>query len=573
MTWIRNIAILIATSTICASTYKLVAQCTDPPTEQEFGNASPGLAKTNITKICSNAGPFALRYCSLLDQALLNPNPSERSDAQQWLLKPLSYGNEDLFVCAMQRKLINDQLTTDLDSKAKELIAQAVSTLASTTENGANGQSSGSTNLVTKPTATDFISVAAESGAFSETSNASSVTLTANAGGIQRYLDGKAIFSQEAHDILKHIGIKATLNVSQSRNTSSASSVPANGGTPVSITSILLPQDSNLTFNALTVNFSIWRRWDPRNKDSQKSWSAAINESNTFKPALKTMGSDLFLLEKLAPQMYGNLNADSQSPKLSFADKAADAVTEQDFKDLADRFESFAEALQVKALAIDSDFESNAYKGLQDELNVYGILGTILDKARGTPLLTAQYTYSVPPSKPATNDATITFAYVGKSKSKTQQGLQFNANAYASWYASQPKGATYQQLRACQFSGELDKPLGANAKTSPSATASLAAYGQYQYDKTVLNITSGNLVPGTDITLPGNAQVLLGTKGWTGIAQAKVVFNIPKAKGMSIPVAAKWSNQTDLRTGGDWRGQFGISYDLSALSSLIAPAK
>jgi len=69
--------------------------------------------------------------------------------------------------------------------------------------------------------------------------------------------------------------------------------------------------------------------------------------------------------------------------------------------------------------------------------------------------------------------------------------------------------------------------------------------------------------------LPSNAQVLLGTSGWIGVAQTKLVFNL--ANGMSIPVAAKWSNKTDLLKGSDWRGQFGISCDLSALKNLISP--
>ncbi len=76
---------------------------------------------------------------------------------------------------------------------------------------------------------------------------------------------------------------------------------------------------------------------------------------------------------------------------------------------------------------------------------------------------------------------------------------------------------------------------------------SVAGYGQYQYDPTVLNVTSGNLVPGTNITLPKNAQVLLGTAGWLGIVQGKLVINL--TKGLNVPVAIKWSNKTDFVSG------------------------
>jgi hypothetical protein len=96
----------------------------------------------------------------------------------------------------------------------------------------------------------------------------------------------------------------------------------------------------------------------------------------------------------------------------------------------------------------------------------------------------------------------------------------------------------------------------------------VAGYGQYQYDPTFLNITAGNLAPGTNITLPSNAQVLLGTAGWLGVVQGKLAINLNK--GLSIPIALKWSNRTELLDANDVRGQIGISYDLSALSSLIS---
>jgi hypothetical protein len=96
---------------------------------------------------------------------------------------------------------------------------------------------------------------------------------------------------------------------------------------------------------------------------------------------------------------------------------------------------------------------------------------------------------------------------------------------------------------------------------------SVAGYGQYQYAASVLNVTVANVVPGTNISVPSNSEVFTSTPGWIGVAQTKLVFNI--GKGTSIPVAVKWSNKTDLLTGSDWKGQFGLSYDLSALSSIL----
>jgi hypothetical protein len=107
-------------------------------------------------------------------------------------------------------------------------------------------------------------------------------------------------------------------------------------------------------------------------------------------------------------------------------------------------------------------------------------------------------------------------------------GAQLTANFTTAIYASLPTGATYGRLRDFQLSGEFDKPFG-GTPDEPRGTWSLAGYGQYQYDPTVLNITAGNLVPGTNIPLPGDAQVLLGTAGWLGVAQGQLTINLKKA--------------------------------------------
>ena len=189
----------------------------------------------------------------------------------------------------------------------------------------------------------------------------------------------------------------------------------------------------------------------------------------------------------------------------------------------------------------------------------------ILDEARGKPLLTFNYTYSTPQGKPATHTATLAGAYVFKG----WNGAQLTGNVAGSWFASVPAGAVYGRVRSYQFSAEYAQPIG--PKTSPRAIFSLAGYGQYQCDPTVLNITSGNLAPGTNIDLPANAQVLLGTAGWLAVTQAKLVFNV--GKGLTIPVAFKWSNKTDLLPGNNWKGQFGVSYDLSAVSAVLTGKK
>ncbi len=185
---------------------------------------------------------------------------------------------------------------------------------------------------------------------------------------------------------------------------------------------------------------------------------------------------------------------------------------------------------------------------------------TIFNQARGTPLASISYLYSTPAQKPSTNDFTVVVSELFRG------GAQLTGNFTASVYASVPSGAKYGRLRDVQLSAELDKPFGGST-TSPRGTFSIAGYGQYQSDPTVLNINAGNIAPGTNITLPSSAQVLLGTSGWLGVVQGKVAFNL--SKGVTLPVALKWSNKTDLVRGNDVRGQVGLDYDLSALGKLI----
>ena len=66
-------------------------------------------------------------------------------------------------------------------------------------------------------------------------------------------------------------------------------------------------------------------------------------------------------------------------------------------------------------------------------------------------------------------------------------------------------------------------------------------------------------MPGTNITLAEDSKVLLGSKGFLGILQAKVTIN--GKSGINIPIAVSWANKTDLLSANDVRGQVGISDD------------
>jgi len=326
------------------------------------------------------------------------------------------------------------------------------------------------------------------------------------------------------------------------------------------VASVILPSN-NISFNSLAVNYSFYRRYDPNSKEFLTAWRSALSSNSaSLLAAIKVVESAIVKGSPFAETAEAD-------PKVSAALSAWEngiAANEQNsnFQAFVTAYAVFADAFADALLDADKGNNDSDIVTLALSLDALNsVSGTILDDARGKPLFTVNYTYATPEGKPATHTATFVGAYVFKGGN----GAQLTGNAAGSWFTTVPSGATYGKLQSYQLAGEYDQPIG--KKAAPRAIFSLAGYGQYQYSPTVLNITAGNLAPGTNISLPSNAQVLLGTAGWLEVAQSKLVFNI--GKGASIPVAFKWSNKTDLLEKSDWKGQFGFTYDLSALSSIL----
>ncbi len=441
--------------------------------------------------------------------------------------------------------------------------AQTLSTKADVNQAGATDNSTASTSLVTKPTTTDLISLAAESGAFTDTVNGNTLTAQANVDGLRRYISGIpfADLTPTAADVLQHINLTATFTVAQSGDTGVATSGSATSSTP-SIASVILPSN-NVSFNSLSASFSLYRKYDPRSKSFLSAWQAALKE-NASEIATGVGAVELADQKITAARLKAIANPAVVAAQAAWVANAKSDETQNDFAKFVADYVAYCTVFVTALRAADpQNYDSNLLSINTALDSLKEVNDAVLDKARGTPLLSLVYTYSTPPNKPATHEATLSAAYVWKG------GTQFTGNAAGSWFASIPTGANYGRVQSYQFSGELDQPLGpaTTRKTAPRATVSFAGYGQYQNSPTVLNITSGNLAPGTNIALPSDAQVLLGTAGRLGVAQAKLTFNA--SNGLTIPVAFKWSNKTDLLQGSDWKGQFGISYDLSNLPAML----
>jgi hypothetical protein len=444
-------------------------------------------------------------------------------------------------------------------------LAQLVSTKAAVPQPGASSSGSGSTTLTAKPTTTDLISLAAESGALTDTVNGNTITAQANVNGLRRYITDRPFASlkpSNLEDHLQHITLSATFNLAQSSSGAAPTTGQATSTTPAGIASVLLPSNS-VSFNGLGISVAILRPYTPTSAAFNKAWTSALaEEANSPNTEAQQLFTDY--TKAIPAGIY------TSNPKVSAAlekwqkDAAQDeASSDPDaFAHFANNFATYMDAL-AGALESNPDFDQNIVNTAIDLDQLHQLRDKIIDEARGKPLLTFNYNYVTPTNEPAMHNATAVFAYVWK---KRDDGAQLTGNAAGSWFASVPAGAKYGRVKDYQLTAEFDQPVGKDP-AAPRAIASLAGYAQYQYSPNVLNLTVANVIPGTNIAVPANSQVFTSTAGWLGVAQAKLVFNI--GKGATVPVAVKWSNKTDLLAASDWKGQFGISYDLSALKSIL----
>jgi hypothetical protein len=491
----------------------------------------------------------------------------------------------DAFAQRYRDRALRAYFTEELRAEtlaAAEAALQTLSTTASTTQTGSSSPSSGaSTNLTTKPATTDFLSIAAESGAFADTLNSTGVTLTANALGLTKYLGGNHPVFQRwncaAADRLQPVNVSVALNVTQTGSTT----VPTTGSataSKLSIGSVLIPTN-NSSFQSFTTSYVLYRPYNPQSKDFQQKWQKALMSSQDALNSSVgniTTALDDFLDKDADVAIYNDSRFPAVLQKWLVAAKSA----EQSPNDL-----TFNEMTAAYSAYEDFFYEYFASRpngpksliALNQALESYNqATYAVLNQAR-TQLATITYTFTAAGQKPSTHTFKAIYANTFKGnpnlvsgKGSFLTGVQLTSNFAAEIYNSLSASATYARLRDLQASAEVDKPFGGTT-ASPRGTVSLAGYGQYQYSPAVLNITVGNLVPGTNITLPNNAQVLLGTSGWLSVVQGKLTINL--REGLTLPVALKWSNKTDLLGSQDIRGQIGLSYDLSALSKLLAKDK
>jgi len=450
----------------------------------------------------------------------------------------------------------------------------SLATLASANQNrpdqqtGAGSNTSGTTGLVEKAGTASVLAFALESGALTRSVNGNTATLSGNADGLLRALTGQQVLCFDCGGamgtpVLRNINLSAAFMINQESTSTVSTTGAANPSTPVSVSSVVIPSSVG-KLSSITARYQVWNPYDPHSSKFLAAWKAAAAKA---KAQLTVVQQNLQgNLQTLLVNRPIQSDAVFQQTLQTYAGGFYDDADAGDLPRLKQHFLGLFNASVDARMKDDPQFLQNVANVNVSLAQYKDIWTQMLDEAKGQPLLTFEYAFNRPQSQPETHDFRFVLGYTPRNGA----GL-LSVNAATSIYGSTiPVGAKYGRLHDGQVSVEYDRPFA--IKSNPNqATFSLAAYWQYQPDPSVLNITAGNLAPGTNIQLPQNAQVLLGTAGSLWVTQAKITVN--GKSGIKIPIGVSWSNKTDLLVGNKVGAQVGISYDFSSLSSLFGGSK
>jgi hypothetical protein len=555
--------------------------CADLPARGQATPPAP-VVPAKVTFDCSKEVDPVFSYCADINQFLADAaankgatgkidrtNPKVKSDLEAFLFVDSS---PDRFSSLLASRIALQNAVSSLASPGNP--AASAATVSGVTQNrqdqqtSAGSDASGTTGLVEKPGTSAIFALALESGALTRSVSGNTATLSGNADGLVRALTGQQVLcfvcaSKGAlgTKVLQNVNLSAAFLVDQQSSSSTSTSGAANPSTPASVTSVVLPTSVG-KLSGITARYEVWNPYDPHSAKFLAAWNKAVADAKTQITSQATsFQAALVSLLNTGKKGLDN-DAQFQAVLISYQGVFYDDADAQDLPKLRQDFLALYNAT-VDAWTKDDPQFNQQVAALNIALAQYRTLWQqILDNAKGQPLLTFEYAFNHPANQPETHDLRLIYAYA------PQAGLGLlSVNAAVSLYGGTiPTGAKYGRLHDGQVSAEYDRPIAMKGNSN-QATFSLAAYWQYQPDPSVLNITAGNLAPGTDIQLPQNAQVLLGTAGSLWVTQAK--FTINGKSGVKIPFAFKWSNKTDLLSGNKIGAQVGLSYDFSSLSSLF----
>jgi hypothetical protein len=479
------------------------------------------------------------------------PSTVEEAEQRDALAEVMSFVTPEHFVLALTGQHPDDTLLSNLLSAWQRARADK--------QIGATSAGKGTTDLVSRPSTSELLGLAMQVGALTETVSGSVATFQANAEGAYRAIVGQPVICQDCLGTwsLNNLNFFISFDLSSQGNKNLTTTGSANNSFTAPST-VTLPQSSK-QFSSLDVKYNLRNPIDPRSKSFQTSWQNAYQRHYAdLKIEAATLDAALVaILKPLVddPKLGGIFK--EYVPKFK-------AAAPKGMDDLLPLLRDYFAQIAALARADVPNLDDRVAQAVASYARYSQINYDAVSEAAGSQL-TAEYTFNHPKTQPDTHDFRFIWSVTPKHD-KGVPGTLFTLNLAASIYGGQlPTGAKYGRLRDFQFAAQMDRPLG-DPITHP-ATFTLAGYVQYQFDPSVLNIGPGNLVPGTSITLPNDAQVLLGSRGTLGILQAKITINTKS--GVNIPIGVSWANKTDLLNATDVRGHIGITYNFDSFAQLF----
>ena len=416
----------------------------------------------------------------------------------------------------------------------------------------------GTTSLVSKPGATDLLSLALDAGALTRTVDGSTATLTGNLDGMFRALTGYSplcVYPCPSfgnthlqwldNHVLQPVTVSVVTALAQQSSTTAPAAGQASGSPATPLSNVAVPTGAGKV-TSVVARYQVLNKYDPHSEKFQQKWKSA-SERKAFVSDLLAANDTILTVRDLVLKTATPLDRD-----------AIIAAAKRSDKDLADYFNDYYQSQVEKFVP---EVSSAVAKAVQEVETSQLVWEKMREEAAGA-LFTLEYSYNNPLSQPETHDFKIVYGYAPGSVS----GLLSLNGAFSLYGGTLPVGAKYGRLRDGQLSAQYDRPFTISGNPN-LLTLSLAGYWQYQPNPSVLNIPAGIVAPGTTIPIPNGTQEFVGTAGSLWVTQAKITINA--RPGINIPIGVKWSNKSDLLSGNKIGAQVGISYDFSSLSSLF----
>jgi hypothetical protein len=502
--------------------------------------------------------------------------------------RTLGFGSSQL--CATYLVLISPQYKAyakiNREATAQTLLENPVVQSAAIAElkslsqqTGSSAGTGGSTNLTAKGLTSQFLSLASEYGALTETTSGQTTTIAGTLAGVPLFLLANGIYqncptavytailknehcaSPKVIHALNQISFSVGVNSKTgAQNTAATVTTPASGS--AAVPAVFADSGSTLSVGVVTAKWIALQ-----GKPSSDAVTAAYTQfTQSASPALtRSLASTLQDTEPDAKvtgtfreKTVKSINAVlAGKPKPYSKEVVAQAV--QAWKDSAPEFTGFFvgqgdDATQATFFSTVQQFAVAYAKLIAQEQSIG------LAMARPA-ILTFEYDDNRPANQPSNSVFRIIYqAKLGK--------LTLTANGAASIYDSAPSPAIpgAERLRDVQIAAQADRPFSIKLSSDKKIdlTGSGSFYFQNQTSPSILNVTPGMPVSGVTFTgLPSTATQVFAQKGNIAVGQAKIT--IGSASNLKVPISVTYSNRTELVTSPVWRGQIGISYDFDSL--------